>query len=76
VRRDWWGALAAVGRGELYRAFRGNSAGRDPVPGTLWGQRIAKEGGAATPFETKYFDVLVRTNEEWKVAYRMWSDSR
>jgi hypothetical protein len=44
--------------------------------GTLWGQRVAKEGGAARPFETRYFDVLVRTNGEWKVAYRMWSDSR
>ena len=43
---------------------------------TLSGQRIAKAGGGATPFETKYFDVLRRNADgKWQVAYRMWSDS-
>lgn len=44
--------------------------------GTLWGQRVPLAGGEPTPFETKYFDVLQRSAGEWKVAYRMWSDSR
>jgi ketosteroid isomerase-like protein len=45
--------------------------------GTLWGQRVPKAGGEPVPFETKYFDVLTRADgTEWKVAYRMWSDSR
>jgi uncharacterized protein (TIGR02246 family) len=45
--------------------------------GTLWGHRVPTAGGEPTPFETKYFDVLIRTDDgEWKVAYRMWSDSR
>jgi uncharacterized protein (TIGR02246 family) len=44
---------------------------------TLWGQRVPTAGGEPTPFETKYFDVLTRPpGGEWKVAYRMWSDSR
>jgi ketosteroid isomerase-like protein len=45
--------------------------------GTLWGQRVPKAGGQPVPFETKYFDVLQRSDGgEWKVVYRMWSDSR
>jgi uncharacterized protein (TIGR02246 family) len=45
--------------------------------GTLWGQRLPTAGGEPTPFETKYFDLLGRADGgEWKVAYRMWSDSR
>ena len=44
---------------------------------TLRGQRLAREGGAATEFETKYVDLL-RRNESgrWDVLYRMWSDNR
>ena len=45
--------------------------------GTLRGQRTPRAGGAATPFETKYVDVLHRTAEgRWEVSYRMWSDNR
>jgi uncharacterized protein (TIGR02246 family) len=45
--------------------------------GTLWGQRIPRTGGEPVAFETKYFDLLARSDGgEWKVAYRMWSDSR
>jgi uncharacterized protein (TIGR02246 family) len=44
--------------------------------GTLRGQRIPRAGGAPTPFETKYFDLLHRTADGgWQVAYRMWSDN-
>lgn len=43
---------------------------------TLKGQRIPKEGGDPTPFETKYFDLLHRnTSNQWEVVYRMWSDN-
>jgi ketosteroid isomerase-like protein len=45
--------------------------------GTLWGQRIPVTGGSPVPFETKYLDLLHRADgREWKVAYRMWSDSK
>jgi uncharacterized protein (TIGR02246 family) len=45
--------------------------------GTLWGQRLPNAGGAPAPFETKYLDLMHRSDTgEWKVAYRMWSDSR
>jgi len=45
--------------------------------GTLWGQRLPKGAGEPTPFETKYLDVLHREGDgAWKVAYRIWSDSR
>ena len=45
--------------------------------GTLRGQRTPRAGGPATPFETKYVDVLHRTAEgRWEVSYRMWSDNR
>jgi ketosteroid isomerase-like protein len=53
--------------------------GRDWVVhlGTLRGQRIPKAGGEPTPFETKYFDLLHRTEGgRWEVVYRMWSDNR
>jgi uncharacterized protein (TIGR02246 family) len=44
---------------------------------TLRGQRIPKSGGEAMPFETKYFDLLRRSEEgKWQVVYRMWSDNR
>ena len=44
---------------------------------TLRGQRIPIAGGAAVPFETKYFDLLHRTGAgRWEVVYRMWSDNR
>jgi ketosteroid isomerase-like protein len=44
---------------------------------TLRGQRTPKSGGASTPFETKYVDLLNRTPAGgWQVAYRIWSDSR
>jgi uncharacterized protein (TIGR02246 family) len=44
---------------------------------TLRGQRIARDGGAQTAFETKYFDVLQRSaNGRWEVVYRMWSDNK
>lgn len=44
---------------------------------TLRGQRIPKAGGAAVPFETKYLDLLRRTDAgRWEVMYRMWSDNR
>jgi uncharacterized protein (TIGR02246 family) len=43
---------------------------------TLRGQRVPKAGGDATPFVTKYFDVLQRNAEgRWQVVYRMWSDN-
>jgi uncharacterized protein (TIGR02246 family) len=43
---------------------------------TLSGSRVARSDGSATPFETKYLDVLYRdTNGRWQVAYRMWSDN-
>ena len=45
--------------------------------GTLRGQRIPKAGGDAVAFETKYMDVLRRTDAgRWEVVYRMWSDNR
>jgi len=45
--------------------------------GTLGGQRIPRAGGAAVPFETKYFDLLHRRADgRWEVVYRMWSDNR
>jgi uncharacterized protein (TIGR02246 family) len=44
---------------------------------TLRGRRLAKDSGAAAPFETKYFDILSRTDSgRWEVVYRMWSDNR
>jgi uncharacterized protein (TIGR02246 family) len=44
---------------------------------TLRGQRIPKAGGEATPFETKYLDLLHRTAAgKWEVVYRAWSDNR
>jgi uncharacterized protein (TIGR02246 family) len=44
---------------------------------TLRGQRVPKAGGDPLAFETKYFDVLHRTESgRWEVAYRMWSDNR
>jgi uncharacterized protein (TIGR02246 family) len=44
--------------------------------GTLTGQRAPRAGGAPTPFETKYFDVLHRADDgRWQVVYRMWSDN-
>jgi len=44
---------------------------------TLRGQRIPKAGGEPTPFETKYVDLLHRTEAgRWEVVYRMWSDNR
>jgi uncharacterized protein (TIGR02246 family) len=43
---------------------------------TLRGQRIPKDGGAAKPFETKYFDLLHRTDSgRWEIVSRMWSDN-
>lgn len=44
---------------------------------TLRGQRVPKAGGDPVPFETKYVDLLQRTDSgRWEVAYRMWSDNR
>ena len=44
---------------------------------TLRGQRVPKADGDPLAFETKYFDVLHRTESgRWEVAYRMWSDNR
>lgn len=44
---------------------------------TLRGQRVPKAGGDPVPFETKYVDLLHRTDSgRWEVAYRMWSDNR
>jgi ketosteroid isomerase-like protein len=44
---------------------------------TLRGQRVPKAGGDPFAFETKYFDLLHRSdNGQWEVAYRMWSDNR
>jgi ketosteroid isomerase-like protein len=44
---------------------------------TLTGERIPKVGPPGVPFETKYLDLLRRTNAgRWEVVYRMWSDSR
>ncbi len=44
---------------------------------TLRGQRLPKAGGDPVPFETKYFDLLHRSESgRWEVAYRMWSDNR
>jgi uncharacterized protein (TIGR02246 family) len=43
---------------------------------TLRGQRFPKAGGDPVAFETKYFDLLHRTDDgRWEVAYRMWSDN-
>lgn len=43
---------------------------------TLRGQRTPKAGGEAVPFETKYVDLLRRTESgRWEVVYRMWSDN-
>jgi len=43
---------------------------------TLRGERVPKAGGEATPFETKYFDLLHRrSSSKWEVVYRMWSDN-
>jgi ketosteroid isomerase-like protein len=45
--------------------------------GTLRGQRMPKAGGDPVPFETKYMDVLRRTDTgRWEVVYRVWSDNR
>ncbi|MGH7713973.1 MAG: YybH family protein [Gemmatimonadaceae bacterium] len=44
---------------------------------TLRGQRVPKAGGEPVPFETKYVDVLHRTETgRWEVVYRIWSDNR
>ena len=44
---------------------------------TLHGQRVPKAGGAPVAFETKYVDLLHRTETgRWEVSYRMWSDNR
>jgi len=44
---------------------------------TLRGQRVPKAGGEPAPFETKYVDLLHRTEAgRWEVAYRMWNDNR
>lgn len=44
---------------------------------TLRGQRIPKAGGDPTAFETKYVDLLRRTDAgRWEVLQRMWSDNR
>ena len=44
---------------------------------TLRGQRVPKAGGDSIPFETKYLDLLRRTDTgSWEVACRMWSDNR
>jgi len=43
---------------------------------TLRGQRVPKAGRDATPFETKYVDLLHRTAAGCEVAFRMWSDNR
>jgi uncharacterized protein (TIGR02246 family) len=44
---------------------------------TLRGERVPKDGSTAVPFETKYVDLLHRkTDGEWEVAFRMWSDNR
>ncbi len=44
---------------------------------TLRGQRVPKAGGDPVPFETKYVDLLHRTDSgRWEVAHRMWSDNR
>jgi ketosteroid isomerase-like protein len=44
---------------------------------TLRGQRVPKAGGDPVPFETKYMDLLHRTDAgRWEVVYRMWSDDR
>jgi ketosteroid isomerase-like protein len=43
---------------------------------TLSGERTLKTGGAAAPFETKYFDVLEKTpGGKWQFRFRMWSDN-
>lgn len=43
---------------------------------TLRGQRVPKAGGEAVPFETKYVDLLHRTDSGgWEVSLRMWSDN-
>lgn len=44
---------------------------------TLRGQRLPRAGGDPVPFETKYVDLLHRTEDgSWEVAFRMWSDNR
>lgn len=44
---------------------------------TLRGQRVPKAGGDPAPFETKYVDLLHRTESgSWEVAFRMWNDNR
>jgi uncharacterized protein (TIGR02246 family) len=43
---------------------------------SLRGKRVPKAGGAPTPFETKYLDILHRTADGWEVVSRMWSDNQ
>jgi ketosteroid isomerase-like protein len=44
---------------------------------TLQGRRVPQGGGTPTDFETKYLDVLRRSESgRWEVVYRMWSDNR
>jgi ketosteroid isomerase-like protein len=44
---------------------------------TLRGQRIPKAGGEPVAFETKYMDLLHRTDAgRWEVVYRIYSDNR
>lgn len=44
---------------------------------TLRGQRVPRTGGDPIPFETKYVDLLHRSDSgRWEVAYRIWSDNR
>ena len=45
---------------------------------TLRGKRIPKAGGTPISFETKYVDLLHRTDSggRWEVSYRIWSDNR
>jgi uncharacterized protein (TIGR02246 family) len=44
---------------------------------TLRGQRVSADGGNASPFETKYVDLLHRNAAgKWEIVSRMWSDNR
>lgn len=44
---------------------------------TLKGQRVPKAGGDPIPFETKYVDLLHRTDGgSWEVVFRMWNENR
>jgi uncharacterized protein (TIGR02246 family) len=43
---------------------------------TLRGRRIPREGGAETPFEEKYLDLLRKTEDGgWEFVARMWNNN-